>query len=74
MTIQTLRIEPGLKPGEYKFLVDGHDISTSVYLAELSFHPGQIPSVRLHIAAEVDIPDELDAVIFTAGEKTNGNR
>ena len=73
MTIQTLKIELGIKPGLYKFSVDGVDISNLISGADISFSPGEIPCVKLHVAAHIDTPDNLDALIFTAGERTNGD-
>ena len=72
MTLKTLKIEPGIRPNDYKFSVDGHDITNMILSAELTFNVDKAPEALLHIIANIDIPDEMDAQIFTGG-RTNGS-
>jgi len=68
----TLKIEPGIGPHESKFVVDGRDITDKIAVAQLTFNYIKEPPVLLHIVADIDIPDEMDAQIFK-GNRTNGN-
>jgi len=68
----TLKIEPGAGAHEYRFSVDGRDITDKIACAELTFNYIKEPPAWLHIIANIDIPDEMDAQIFTGG-RTNGS-
>jgi hypothetical protein len=72
MALKTLKIEPGAQPHQYRFSVDGHDISNMISGAEITFNTQKVPRVTLHIVADIDIPDEMEAEIFR-GDRTNGS-
>ena len=61
-----------MKPHQYKFSVDGHDITSMISGAAVTFNAFEVPRVTLHLITDIDIPGELEAVIF-AGGRTNGD-
>jgi len=68
-----LVIEPGEKPGAYKFSIDGQDISRWIGQAEIVFDNGEYfqPS-EINIGTPVEIPPQIKVILFT-GEKPNGS-
>ena len=66
-----LRIQPGSRPGLYRFAINEDDITPLVKKAkiEIFYQPERKTKVTINIA--VDAPEDIEVTLFT-GNKPNG--
>ena len=70
-----LTIEPGIRPGQYKFSIDGVDVTRKVKTGIMTFYYGELDDdqkqCRLQIEADLELPDRYQMIVHR--EQTNGS-
>ena len=72
MTLKTLKVEPDVKSGSFRFHIDGYDISHLIDYAEVRLYNEQQPRAEMTIEPVELIPENVEVQLFTGG-KTNGS-
>ena len=70
-----LKIEPGIKPGTYRFLIDDKDVTSKINEGIMTFYYGAAEreegkQCRLQINAAFDLPNRYQMTVHK--EKPNG--
>ena len=69
-----LTIEPGVKPGEYRFSVDGVDVTPLIRTGIMTFYYRVLDDrkqCRLQVGAAFSLPERYQMTVHR--EKTNGS-
>ncbi len=66
-----LTIQQGVKPGLYRFTINGEDITPLIKLAKIELFNRSELNTKLSIKTPVDIPGDMVVILFI-GAKANG--